>query len=676
MSTTNDSKISIIVPIYNTSQYLHRCLISLQNQTYKNIEIICVNDGSTDDSAKILDEVGKKDSRIIAIHNKNFGVEHSRAIAIEHSTGKYIMFCDSDDEYHPQMCEKMVTTLEADCVDLVMCSAEHKGAFTEQEKKRRHKQYAKKIPISAMNRDDVLWNKIFKKEILDRTKLTFPKGTPIRRGYDSVFCFCYSLVATDVTVLADKLYTYYRREGSIQMLRKKNKLATTLDAFYSLPRILDFLQQNNLYTKNLDKFLAWYESVTNEAFKMGLPRERKKAIKLLQKFLTPIKCDITPNCSWLYSISNNNRHKIKEKFNIIDTSLSNNENTKSVNFIVSTKTLIKHFCWKIPVLGKHLKYADTLQKKLKKLQNDFNARTKLSAKYAYRMRKAEQTMRNILTDEIVRYTSFFMKGISEKSVDSKDSLIVSLTTYPPRIELAALAVFSLLRQTKKPDAIVLWLDEEQFPNKENDLPDIYNILKQMGLTIEWCNDDLKSFKKLIPSLKKYPNANILTADDDIFYPPNWISELWEAHKEHPEEIVAYRVRHLILTQGQLRPYSESKLNNSEFCTTPSFLNIPTTGGGVIFPPKSLHSEVMNIIAFKALSPNADDLWFWAMAVMANKLPHWVSSPCSDIQSLDSTQEFGDQNLARQNLYNGGNDKQIHAILDSYPEIKTKLGIKS
>ncbi|MBR4026832.1 MAG: glycosyltransferase [Lachnospiraceae bacterium] len=90
-------KISIIIPVYNTAQYLHKCLSSVLGQTYKNIEVICINDGSTDNSGIILDEFAKQDDRVEVIHKKNEGVSIARNVGLELATGDWIGFVDSDD---------------------------------------------------------------------------------------------------------------------------------------------------------------------------------------------------------------------------------------------------------------------------------------------------------------------------------------------------------------------------------------------------------------------------------------------------------------------------------------------------------------------------------------------------------------------------------------------------
>ena len=117
-----EKKISIIIPVYNAEKFLKRCLESVINQTYKNFEVICVDDGSKDNSSKIIEKIAKKDNRIILIKQKNQGVSIARNNAIEKSTGEYIMFLDSDDYMDKNMCEIMIKAINEYRVDVVRCN--------------------------------------------------------------------------------------------------------------------------------------------------------------------------------------------------------------------------------------------------------------------------------------------------------------------------------------------------------------------------------------------------------------------------------------------------------------------------------------------------------------------------------------------------------------------------
>ena len=115
--------VSVLVPVYNVEKYLPRCLESILQQTLSDIEVICVNDGSTDQSAQILENYAEIDKRIIVITKENGGLPSARNAALNKACGKYIGFVDSDDYIQPDMFEKLVNTAEKKSSDIVICGA-------------------------------------------------------------------------------------------------------------------------------------------------------------------------------------------------------------------------------------------------------------------------------------------------------------------------------------------------------------------------------------------------------------------------------------------------------------------------------------------------------------------------------------------------------------------------
>ena len=113
-------KISVIVPVYNVEKYLNDCIDSIINQTYKNIEIILVDDGSNDSSGSICDEYAKKDNRVRVIHKVNGGLSSARNAGLDEVTGDYVMFCDSDDMFLPTSCEVMFEEIEKRNADYIV----------------------------------------------------------------------------------------------------------------------------------------------------------------------------------------------------------------------------------------------------------------------------------------------------------------------------------------------------------------------------------------------------------------------------------------------------------------------------------------------------------------------------------------------------------------------------
>lgn len=124
-----DSKVSIIIPIYNTEKYLEACLDSVKNQTYKNLEIILVDDGSTDNSAKIIDDYAKKDKHIKVIHQKNAGQSAARNQGLKKVTGSFISFIDADDEIDPNFISKLLAPFD-DKTALTVCGMHYKRLKT------------------------------------------------------------------------------------------------------------------------------------------------------------------------------------------------------------------------------------------------------------------------------------------------------------------------------------------------------------------------------------------------------------------------------------------------------------------------------------------------------------------------------------------------------------------
>ena len=208
--------------------------------------------------------------------------------------------------------------------------------------------------------------------------------------------------------------------------------------------------------------------------------------------------------------------------------------------------------------------------------------------------------------------NFNASGINEKLRTPK--IIISLTSFPERMYDIHYCLYSLLTQSLKPDMVILWLAREQFPNGEDDIPQKVLKLKDNGLTIDWCHD-IKSYKKLIPALQEYPDDMIVTADDDIFYSEDWLETLYTQY-DGSKDIFCHRVHKVGMEGDRIIPYKEWKRDIND--TEDSLLNFPTSGGGVLFPPRSLYKDVTKEEVFLSLSPNADDIWLWAMALLAGR----------------------------------------------------------
>ncbi|WP_175691531.1 glycosyltransferase [Burkholderia anthina] len=246
-------------------------------------------------------------------------------------------------------------------------------------------------------------------------------------------------------------------------------------------------------------------------------------------------------------------------------------------------------------------------------------------------------------------------------------IVVSLTSYPARINAVSETIKSILAQSFKPGKILLWLAEDQFPGGEKDLPSQLLELKDKGLSIEWC-EDMRSYKKLIPALKKYPEKILVTADDDIVYERHWLAQLVATYLQEKDAIICHRA-HLVCLDGDgnFSPYKDWA--KSIKSVKPSFDYLFTGCGGVLYPPGSLHESVLDQNTFTGICPSGDDLWFWGMAVLKGTRIQVVRDSSFELTHVPGTQETA---LWMTNVRKGKNDLMLQALDARYPEIREKI----
>lgn len=229
-------------------------------------------------------------------------------------------------------------------------------------------------------------------------------------------------------------------------------------------------------------------------------------------------------------------------------------------------------------------------------------------------------------------------------------LVVSLTSYPPRFATLHLTLKSLLTQSVAPDSIVLWIAEED----RSQLPDSVLELERLGLQISFC-EQLRSYKKLIPTLRAQPDAFIVTADDDVCYWSTWLEELVSGfHGDFPG-VRCHRAHKIRLdASGMPLPYKMWEGETTD--GTASKLTFPTGVGGVLYPPGSLHPDVLSAPIFMTECPNADDVWFYWMARRSgckatcvqsrNQFTGWAGTQKSALWHLNASDGGNDDCIAR------------------------------
>ena len=247
-------EISIIIPNYNTEKYLSRCLDSLINQTFKDIEIIVIDDGSKDKSVDVVQKYAKQDKRIKLIQQQNSGPAKARNQGLENATGKYLMFCDSDDWYEPNMCQIMYDTIEKQKVDVVCCHNffDWEENLDSQEKEERlvEKYYnpkkSGKYSLSEktiLSTNVLLWNKIWRRDLVEKYGIRFPEG---HEHDDDAFWYMYAMIAKNIFYLKTPLYHYFLRSGSIMSTQANKQPKNKMDRIAISEYVLDFLLKHNL----------------------------------------------------------------------------------------------------------------------------------------------------------------------------------------------------------------------------------------------------------------------------------------------------------------------------------------------------------------------------------------------------------------------------------------------
>lgn len=214
-------KVSVIIAVYNVESYLKKCIDSVIHQTYPQIEIIAVNDGSTDNSLDLLREITKSNSKIIILDKPNGGLADARNAGMKVATGDYIAFLDGDDYYHIDYLSSVVTVLEKDETDLV-CS-NYTYCWLEDIERQEEKKYLEGVKsilcreeaISLYLQQKIIGSvtiKLFKRSICQIHSLKFPKG---QMWEDMTFTFNYLLNVDKVSVLNNSFYYYVQSEKSI-----------------------------------------------------------------------------------------------------------------------------------------------------------------------------------------------------------------------------------------------------------------------------------------------------------------------------------------------------------------------------------------------------------------------------------------------------------------------------
>lgn len=276
------NKISIIIPVYKVEKYLDKCVESVVNQTYKNLEIILVDDGSPDKCPQMCDEWAKKDKRIKVIHKENGGLSDARNKGLDMATGDYIMFLDSDDYVSMQICEKLLDLSLKNNADISMCGF---AEFYEDEDLLvvdtncntmvlNRTQIINQIYKPTINLLMTAWAKLYKKEIFEDIRY------PVGKLHEDEFVIHQVIYkANTFAHTTEKLYYYLKRRESITAVKKQKNITDVLEAFKNR---YDFL--NEKFPENKNRNNLFYIGMLRAVYATKFWATKELKIEILKTY--------------------------------------------------------------------------------------------------------------------------------------------------------------------------------------------------------------------------------------------------------------------------------------------------------------------------------------------------------------------------------------------------------
>lgn len=663
MKSSNKPKVSIIIPVYNVEKYLRVCINSVLDQTLGEIEVFLVDDGSTDGSWKIVQEFAEKDKRVIAIQQKNAGAAVARNKGLEQARGEYIGFVDSDDFVDKDYFEQLYKTAKTKKADMAvaysMVGKERDSLAATIRKdnyrydRERNDVLKNKVMFNKLDFRNVLWLVIYKRTMLEKHGIHFPPE--IRNGQDEIFNIQASYFANKIEYVSKQTFYYYlERDGSIT---RNHRLTAggVLSRAYVLKGTVNFLNSQDDYSK-----------------KVYISKVVKALTLLMEYFIRASDVD-EQTTKQVVSIILFSWRKLKYKREIkpilaTKFPIAILTSQARLDEYISEKRYDHHRSLK--ALKRRLKHA--VKDRIKSNDRLYTAIEPIVPKIRWVIGTAKpkgmiglaRRSKKRLRRRLLLSNAHFAKTLrSAKKLHPSDhpKVVVSMTSYGRRLNtVTPAAIASLLNQSVMPDKIVLWIGHgEKITAK-------IKKLMEYGLEVKY-TEDIRSYTKLIPALREYPNSCIVTVDDDIVYPPYLIKDLVDAHKKKPNAVISHRARKIIIEDGVHVQYNNWPILDN---IKKSTLVLPTGVGGVLYPPSTFDERVFDQKVFLDIAPNVDDLWFWAASELLGVKRVVIRGGFRDLGGRD----LDDIGLFNTGNRDGGNDAQFLNILNHFPEIKTKLGV--
>ena len=283
------SKISVIVPVYNVEKYIFQCVDSILNQTYRNIEIIIVDDGSTDKSSKICDEYQLKDSRVRVIHQKNKGLGGARNTGLKFATGEYVLFLDSDDWLECDALEIMINKIQNSRADIVIGGINLYIEETQEIKNGWIKDFSDRTGVYSINNDNFIetftpaWARLYRKSFLDNNNLKFVEHC----YYEDNSWGCFIAIYTKKIAFVKKVFFYRQHKNSITAIKDEKVFDWIKDFKY----FYNFIKNQNINNEKLEMAKLWYFLNFYYYYKLLSHKNKKIFRKKIREILPLLNID-------------------------------------------------------------------------------------------------------------------------------------------------------------------------------------------------------------------------------------------------------------------------------------------------------------------------------------------------------------------------------------------------
>lgn len=285
-------KLSIIIPVFNVENYLAKCLDSVLNQTLTDFEVICINDGSTDKSAEILNKYKVADNRIFVIEQENRGLGAARNAGIVRATGEYLGFVDSDDFIHPSMFEKLVKKAQLFNADIVLTNVNLYYTNSGRTEIFRNNKFYSAMSMTgyftAMEHPRILqfigvWDRIYRREFIEKHHLLNPEN---RIYEDVLFTVKTAALAERISVVNEPLYFYRKNTGKSIVDKETTTDFYKFDFLKNLSESRDFLQKQSKWTDLREEFLTFqFQGILFHQYNLQKCKSFIKFMKILSDIL-------------------------------------------------------------------------------------------------------------------------------------------------------------------------------------------------------------------------------------------------------------------------------------------------------------------------------------------------------------------------------------------------------